>query len=267
MPKPRVSTLLLVGALLVAILAAANLFVIKNDLQTQLTVLTEQNKKLTVAKKALEDEKGELTKAKDELESKLTTSEGKAKDLETQARELADQLEQEKRARLALSNEVSQAQSEASSWRAKGEVAEREKKSLADDLTKAKQSYQALSNELTTLREAKAALEKRVKEMLATQSNEAEKIVVRPTPGTAPAPKPMGLEGKVLVVNREFGFIVINLGSKDGVKDGTTISIWREGKRIGTAQAEKIYENMAAVTILAEEEREKIVEGDSVRTS
>ena len=273
MTKPRLSTIFLIGGLILTTLAAVNFFIGRND-EMKKRIWTEgQLEKVTSAKEALEQEKEELTKAKETLESQLNDATSKAKQIE-------EQFAAEKRNREAMAADLSRAQSEAGDLRTRLESERREKLDLTEELSKAKQSYRSLSNELTTLRQAKEALEKRVKEMLSAQTNEADRIVVTPTPSAEvpvrPSQQPQkptavstvpgkSLEGKVLVVNREFNFVVVNLGSKSGIKEGTRVSVLRGDKSLGTAQVEKLYENMAAATIMTEEKKGQIKEGDTVK--
>lgn len=257
MASPRASTIVWVIAFVMAILAVVIFYVGRNDERAKRVWTEEQLQKVTSAKEALEQERDELAQTKEALENQLG-------DAQTQAKNLADQIAQERRAREALTTELAQARQESTSLKGRLETERKEKLTLAEDLGKAKQSYQALSNELTTLRQAKEALEKRVKEMLSAQASEAEKIVVKPAADT-PAPKL--LEGKVMVVNREFNFVVVNLGSKEGIQSGTTVSISREDKPIATAQVERIYENMSAATVTDEVKKGSIKEGDLVRVT
>ncbi len=273
MAKPRASTLVLVGALILAVLAAVNFYLGKNSEQAKRIWAEDQIQKITAAKEVLQQDRDELSKAKEALETQLN-------DATTQAKAVADQLASEKRAREALTTELAKIQKESDETKGRLEAERKEKLGLTEDLAKAKQSYQSLSNELTTLRQAKEALEKRVKEMLSAQAAEAERIVVKPTatPAGTPIARPStgsgragaeakSLDGKVLVVNREFNFVVVNLGSKDGLKAGTSLSVLRNDKVIGKTQVERIYENMAAATVLVEEQKEKIREGDLVRVT
>jgi len=291
MAKPRISTLFLVIALLTSIVAAVNFYVARNTERATRIWTEGQLEKVRQAKKALEEEKEELLKAKAALEEQVN-------DVTAQAKTIEGQLVQEKRSREALATELAQIRKESTQLKSQLETEKEEKRSLTADLAKAKQSYQALSNELTTLRQAKEALEKRVKEMLAARAKEAEQIVVSGT-GTAggPQPAPAGTqtqaptiagtetaapsrtpaisapaaggrspEGKVLVVNREFHFVVVNLGSKDGVKQGSQCEVVRGGKRLVTVEVEKVYDNMSAANMLEEERRgAEVEEGDSVR--
>ena len=275
MGKPRAVVLLLAIAFLIAAASAANLYVGKNAEQAR-RIWTEQQLQTTKKQvEALEKERDELTKAKTELETRTS-------DLTKQAKAVAEQLAQERRAREALTSELAQMRKDSSQFKTQMDQERSDKQALTEDLSKAKQSYQALSNELTTLRQAKEALEKRVKEMLAQRAKEAEQIVVTnpaagtPQAGTSPAPvsavSTPGLkksaEGKVLVVNREFHFVVVNLGSKDGVRKGTRFTVLRSNKPIMAVEVDKVYDNMASANMLDEEKKGwEVKEGDAVRSS
>ncbi|MBI3332751.1 MAG: hypothetical protein HYZ93_01520 [Candidatus Omnitrophica bacterium] len=278
MAKSRVGSLFLIVLLALAIFAAVHFYLGQNTEHAKRVWLEDQLQKITTAKDALEQERDELAKAKTALESQLTDASDQVQKLGDQAKLLSEQIASEKRSREAMTGELAGVKSRL-------EAERKDKLSLTDDLAKAKQSYQALGNELTTLRQAKEALERRVKEMLATQATEAERIVVTPPAGApsgtavkplaeatpAPVPTPSSgirtREGKVLVVNREFNFVVINLGSKDGLKAGSQLSIWRGDKAVAKAQVERIYDNMAAATLLAEEQKGKVQEGNLVRVN
>ena len=89
-----------------------------------------------------------------------------------------------------------------------------------------------------------------------------------PMPTSAPAPT-KGVEDnrpqQVLSVNRQFNFVVVNLGLRDHVKIGDTLRVEQKGKLIGRIQVEKLYENFSACAILEEAKPSQIHEGDLVR--
>lgn len=263
MAKPRASTLLLIIAFLASAVAAANFYANFTSEHARRVQTETQLEAVTRAKEALEEERDELTKTKDTLE-------GQVAQLAKKAQEVADQFAQEKRAREALTAELAQVRKDATQVKGQLESERKEKETLNQDLSKAKQSYQALSNELTTLRQAKEALEKRVKEMLAARAKEAEQIVVKPagteTGSPVPAaPQLQGKEIKVLVVNREYHFVVLNQGTRDGIRKGSRFSIWHDGKQVATADADKLYDNMTAANLLEEAKKGDVKEGDVAR--
>ncbi len=69
---------------------------------------------------------------------------------------------------------------------------------------------------------------------------------------------------RVLTVNRQFKFVVINTGIEDGAKIGDRYNVQREGKPAGSLQIEKLYDNFAAATIIEENPNAPIEVGDSI---
>jgi peptidoglycan hydrolase CwlO-like protein len=94
--------------------------------------------------------------------------------------------------------------------------------------------------------------EKPVKEQAAPSAQLA-------TPQAAPI-----LEGRVLVINRDYNFAVINLGRQDGVSEADVFSVYHEDDYIGDIQVDKIQKNMGSCVFLTEEVKNKIREGDRV---
>ena len=279
MNQPSVSTILLLIGFLGAAVAAASFYVGKTDEHAKRVWAEQQIETLKKQVSSLEQERDELAKNKSSLEEQTA-------DLTKQAKEVADQLAKEKRAREALTTELAQLRKDSSQIKNQLEDEKTEKEALTEDLAKAKQSYQALSNELTTLRQAKEALEKRVKEMLAARAKEAEQIVVTPpssvsaaggatTTSSGAVARPSGptagggaggLQGKILVVNREYDFVVIGLGSKDAVRKGARFAVSHGDKQVMTIEVDKVYDNMSAANMLEEEKKGwEVKEGDTVR--
>ena len=90
-------------------------------------------------------------------------------------------------------------------------------------------------------------------------------------PKTAPAPtsqvpvdqRPL----QVLSVNRQFKFVVVNVGLRGNIKVGDTLRVEQGGKLIGRVQVEKLYENFSACNIVEEVKSAQIREGDLVRVA
>lgn len=57
------------------------------------------------------------------------------------------------------------------------------------------------------------------------------------------------LQGRLIHVNSEYGFVVINLGSKDGVRPGMKFGVYRNGEEAGEIQAMKVRTNITAAHI------------------
>ena len=171
-----------------------------------------------------------------------------------------------------------------------------QQKTLRSDLEKkfnqAQEDVRKTQVQLSDLQSQKATLESKVKDLeTKTQGVELGKIVVSPE-AVAPvetkdkkdknakkakkakaSPQQVtenkssiakGLEGKVLVVNKDYNFTVISLGSKDGVSLGEVFEIFHNNKYIGDVKVEKVHDSMAAAGFMDDALKNKINEGDKV---
>lgn len=112
--------------------------------------------------------------------------------------------------------------------------------------------------QLVLVTREKIGLETKVKELIAVlpKNIELEKIVIKST---------QELTGKVLTLDKERGFIVIDLGSENNLKLGDVLSVYREDQFIGKAQVEKIEEKTAAAVILSDWYGVEFKEDDTVK--
>ena len=121
-----------------------------------------------------------------------------------------------------------------------------------------------LKDELDAIKSGKpsASLESKPKE-----SVELPAIVVRST-STAQKENPLRgdasvFSGKILAVNPDNNFVVIDLGTSSGVKYGDAFNVYREGKAIGSITVMQVRENISACDIKTMSTPLKI--GDSIK--
>lgn len=77
---------------------------------------------------------------------------------------------------------------------------------------------------------------------------------------------PPGLKGKVLTVDPKYGFVVVDLGSDQGVLKDGKLSISRDGRLIAKVKAITVDANKSIANILPEWQQGEIMEGDQVLT-
>lgn len=169
-----------------------------------------------------------------------------------------------------------------------------QQKGLRQDLEKkvnqAQKDSEKVQAQLKDLEDKKNELEVKVKDLeekarqAETQGVELGKIVVSPE-GGAPVQKPAKpakpakpekekptqrpapsseLEGKILVINKDYSFAVINLGSKDGVDIGNVFSVYHSNQYLGDVKVEKVHDSMAAAGFVSADLKSKVNEGDKV---
>ena len=226
--------------------------------------------------------------------SQLEQSKKIASDLTLQLQEaknrmdsLTGELTAEKSAHAETSNKLEQFKTDLSNQKSLREDLENRLKQVQEDSKQIKE-------QIKIMQQQKIELEEKIKNLEAGAANvELGKVVVNPelvqpannvaqaqpkiaedkinTPETK-IPKvtkqeqPLlakGQEGKVMIVNKEFNFVVINLGSKDKVNVGDEFLVSRAGKPIGDLKVEKVHEFMSAAGFAAEL-KDLIKENDKV---
>ena len=65
-------------------------------------------------------------------------------------------------------------------------------------------------------------------------------------------------------MNKEYNFVVISLGSKDGVVINDQFAVYHGDKYVGDVKVEKVQESMSAAGFVAEDIKNKVKEGDKV---
>jgi hypothetical protein len=70
---------------------------------------------------------------------------------------------------------------------------------------------------------------------------------------------------KVLTVNRKFNFVVINQGLQEGLKMGDKLKVYKQDNEVASVQIEKLYDKFSAATLVEEDPKQQVVEGDEVR--
>jgi vacuolar-type H+-ATPase subunit I/STV1 len=220
----------------------------------QLTSKVEDlNSKQKIAEKKLSD----AQKALSNLEARL-------KEAMAQVSALTIQLQEEKAAKEESFSRVSQMQ----------ETIDQQKKVIAimeSQINKAQDDVRVIKNELKKIGSEKVKLESQIKNLEAKSEVELGKIVVSPEAGQAAQALPMkasgsaqGLEGKVLVLNKEYNFVVVNLGSKDGLVAGELFSVYRGETYLGDIKIEKVQDVMSAAGFVSGDLKNKVKEGDRI---
>lgn len=95
---------------------------------------------------------------------------------------------------------------------------------------------------------------------IATPSGVGASASSKPSAGASSAS-----DGQVVVVNREYDFIVMNLGKNQGLIVGQEFQVMRNREVLGRVKVEKVYDELSAAAILPNSKKDSIREGDSVR--
>ena len=141
------------------------------------------------------------------------------------------------------------------------------KKELEDKEQQIKTTLDRLEREITARKKAEAQLmitlkekenlEAKVRNLKETPNIELEKIVIKH--GSV-------VTGKITMVNKEYAFVVVNLGSQHNIKAGDTLSVYRNDEFIGKVQIERAEGKMSAAAVLPDWQNVEFKENDIVKT-
>jgi predicted RNase H-like nuclease (RuvC/YqgF family) len=218
------------------------------DLRRTESSLDEYKKKSSGLESQLKSAEGNIEKLKSELEEEKAAREQTEAKMEL----LRQDLEQQKELRSDLEKRLSQTQEEAKKTQAQIRGLEAKKQELEAKLSDlGKQSQGVELGEIVVSPETSKPLE--VTEKPAEALVKKEKITAIE-----------GREGKVLAVNKDYNFVVINLGSKDDIGLDDLFSIYHNNKYVGDIKVEKVHEAMAAAGFVSSDMKNKVFEGDKV---
>lgn len=237
----------------------------KTDLEMQLAAIRTDLKSLQISNESLQRQKSAL-------EMDVNSLRNEKKDLLRQLdynQKLSDSMSQEV---VREKNDKTGIQDSLKALRSENAILSRQMKSLSSRKI-------ALDEKVQSLQEGKATVEKRLNEMdtMLTdrisqidslkneldaiksgkpvealenkrESVELPAIVVRSSPSAVKAEAP-AFSGKILAVNADNNFVVIDLGASNGVKAGDTFNVYRAGKLIGFLAAIQVRESISACDI------------------
>ncbi|MDD3345204.1 MAG: hypothetical protein PHO34_02035 [Candidatus Omnitrophica bacterium] len=233
----------------------------------------------------------ELTAREQITQGKLDASQKKISELTLKLQEakgridvISQDLDKERSAREEAARELDQLKTDL-------EQQKSSRQDIESQLNQAQEEGRKIREQLKVMAQQKVDLEEKIRKLEAGDSGvELGKVVVS---GEQPAPEAAGageepkaeaapaetsrdsaqekdayanralLEGKITVVNKEYSFVVINLGQKDGVAVGDLFSVYQDNKAVGDIRVEKVHESMSAAGFSADL-KDKIKENDVV---
>ena len=178
---------------------------------------------------------------------------------------IAKQVDEERQTKATLAKSVDERQREIDRLGKDLEQVRSERTTLVEQVAQLKTQQDTAQKQLEELQQAKAQLETKVLELSDSSmpSVELEKVVVSGVPGLQqPA---SSVQGQILVINREYDFIVVNLGKNQGLGVGQELHIVRGQDILGRVKIEKLYDELSAAAILPGTKEDVIREGDVVR--
>lgn len=299
MDKIKSPVLVLIGVVIISlVLLGTAVFLLQKEkanvqrLQEELDdVRTRQRiteTKLDDSKKILADMESQLKSAQNQianLSSEVQQERVAKEESMAQLNQLKSDLEQQKSLRADLENKFSQSQQEAQKLQSQLNGFDAKKKELESRIKELedKASQVELGKIVVGPDAAKTAaaapktkakkqpVKKEVVQNEPVNSGMSELVSTQKPGAYASLPvaavageAPVNTEGKILVLNKEYDFAVINLGSKDGVAAGDVYTVRHNNAIVGDIKVEKVHESMSAAGFVTAGLKDKISEGDKV---
>lgn len=253
--KAKGPVMLLIILLIVAIVAAFLGFIGLQREKQNSAILSKEIEGLEEKKQAAERESITLKQKMDELSQDISKLQTKVKDFDAELALINNDLASERKAKEDALSEAQSLRNIKSELEAKLKINE--------------EKINNLNSELTAAKGARQELERKLKELEArSQDVQLDRIVVsggqKSAADISEAEESAQLEGKVLVVNKEYDFIVVNLGQKDNISIGDKLEVLHLDKKIGEVKIEEVRDTMSVAIPLAQDLVRQISEDDKV---
>ena len=268
--KGKLPVILLMVLLLFSLALAGGGFFLLMQERTKNISLQEELEEIKTRQKIAESRYEESKKTIAALEARLTET-------KTQMDKISQELQDEKTAKLEALAKIEQ-------LRVDLEQQKELRTDLEKNLIQAQKDVKSVQTQLQDLQSQKDELQKKVSEIEVQGQEktgvELGKIVVggegQPQTGAVAATEKTksatpqetasgeALEGKVLVINKDYNFVVVNLGSEDGIELNSVFSVFHDNKHIGDVKVEKVHETMSAAGFVTAGLKDKVSEGDKV---
>ena len=244
-------------SLVIAVLAGVGAFYIShvqvNEKIVTITTERDDNKKradeqtaaATKAKAEAKKSKEEFDKASKELEEKTTALEDTAKKLAEQQK----RANQASEALTAVTKERNEAQQEVNAFKLIGLTFE-QIRGLRDDLKKAAAERDTFVVENKILLRNLTTVETELKRY----TGDREPVV----------PLPIGLKGKIVVVDPKWDFVVLDIGGNQGVLENGKMLVNRNGRLVATVKITRVEPNRSIANIIPDLKQSEVMEGDQV---
>ena len=255
----RISIIIIV----LSIATSGVIFYLKNTAVTTRIAAEERLSQEKIAKDRTNEELLRAEKEKENLDTSFASVKKRAESLEAE-------LAEHKRNADALKQRAAESEIRTVSVQKKIEQVTLNVKGLRTEIAGAVREALRMSEELSLIEKTTAGLKGRLAEYVRKGKAKTKPPVNIAETGElkkaspADAAEEPALKGEILTINREFDFIVVNLGKGDGVKEGLVLNITRDGKVLGKAEIETVRENISAASIIDKQAISQMRAGDKV---
>ncbi len=245
----------------------------------ELASIIQERDALQVQIASLETEKSKIEQELGEAKSELDQSKQQFSKVQQEQQSLSTNLEQRQgelnkltQAMDSMMKELSQARSDREKLNTQLSKLSTERDGLQQQLDDTKKQQRTLEAKLSELSRVPTVQLEKV--MVSTSEQERPSleherpslpIPIQPT-GAVTSAIHTGSNGQVLVINRDYDFVVVDMGKNQGLSVGQQFKVVRGDDVIGTVKVEKVYDDLSAAAILSDTKADLIREGDQVRS-
>lgn len=260
----KVINIILMTIISVALVLPFGLFILKELEKTNRIKAEEMLWQEKLAGKKAKKQLSSLEQEKNQIQKKLTESKKEAGSLESELAGHKRQLASTRQKITGVDNKVISTErkiNELNSYI----------KDIKPRIVNVTHDSLKLTEELTLLQKTTEALKGRLAQFLEEKKGKKkisarEPDLAKPqadisgrTPQAIPEPS---LIGEVLIVNREFDFVVINLGQDDGIEEDMVLDISRDDNILAQVEVETVRTNTSAAGIIDKDAISQIRAGD-----
>lgn len=257
MAKGKASVIILFLLLLaVSALAAFGYIGLQKEKETN-QQLTDQVGQLEAKKRELDKQVADLRSKIEDLQAQRDQQQAKLKELQASLTSVKSELESEQKSKQDAFSQAESAKKELASLKTA-------KADLETELKTTKENLSGIQEKLTTLEKSQAATLPAPEELRSkAQDLQLEKIVVTASEASGQNNTIPG-QGKVLAVNKEYDFVVVNLGQKDNLSVSDMLEVFRNSKKICEMKVEEVKDTMSVAVPVSKDGIRQIKEDDTV---
>lgn len=246
-------TLVLVLAAIGAIASAVLAYNAKNNFVAKVDELKQTSKELAGTKKSLDEEKAKLqatTAAKEAAESKAAGLETKLAATEKSLADTNTELTDTKGKLAAADTAATEAKTALDNLKAQ----------FPPDQTPEQviESLKQKDNQIKVAQEEIDVLQKKLKEKV----EKAVQETAAPGQKTAGRPSAPGIQGKIVAVNHQWNFVVLNVGGERGLAENAELVVLRGNQPIAKLKVAKVDPQTAVADIVKASQKVRPTVGD-----
>lgn len=142
----------------------------------------------------------------------------------------------------------------------------RQNKKLAADLADSREKAGKLEERVGDAQNSITDLNTRIGELTAKVKDLQDRLDIAAGPGGPEkvATGPAGFDGKIVNVNYEWNYVIIDLGAKNALQPNTELTVSRDREFICNVKVSRVYKDYAVAEILPELQQGNVLPGDRV---